>query len=639
MSKNAHYLRNRVLFFSGAFIMIFIVLLYLSNNSEIHYNEGSVRAVKGHIDLSDKLDDHTVFALDGEWEFYPQVHINTNEFDTFPNSKYTNVPGSWAYSFLPTAYKGIATYRLHVKLPNIEGQLLGIRTSNIRLDYRLIIDGKTVFANGIYSYSQIPVPAAFPRTSYFEVKGSEVEIILQINNSYLNNPGIGHSVLIGYEEIIRNLSMTKNNMDIILFAALLSITFVLLLYFWTFYSAKEFNINYLILSINTLLFAIVTSGYREKLLFQFLYNLDTGLLIKIHDFSKIGYYFSLFMLIYRVRKSVYPKIILTSTLFYLFILSGVVMLFPISIYGAYIDFMTFLLYFVFVVYLFLELNYLYKCHKNKLTIKNSFYVLGLIFLPTIYSIGILFYQSKNFWFDMWVSLSIVFYVFFMVSITFVDGVDNIRRNHQLSEEVLKNEFAFLQSQIKPHFLFNTLASIQSMIDIDMQKAHSLLNDLSDYLRSAFEFNHKKHFTSITKELHHVLTYLSIEKERYVDRFKIEIEIDKELYHASILQFSIQPLVENALRHGILVRSQFGVISIKIERIKDRIEVHILDDGVGNDKILVMLEENNESRGVGLKNIHKRLFKLYGEGLHVDSKINIGTHIWFSYPYSLFEEQL
>lgn len=639
MLKQMHKLRNKILFLSGAFIILFIVFVYLSNKSDIHYNDVQVKALKGQIDISEILNNHSVYALDGEWEFYPNQLIDSKEFGNKSVTEYSTVPGSWSYSFIPNKYKGIATYRLMVKLPDVRGQILGIRTSNIRQDYKLIIDGKEIFANGIFSNKNSPIPAGFPRTSFFEVKSINTEIIIQISNNYLNNPGIAHSVLIGQQEIIRNLAMTKNNMDIILFAALVCVTLILFLYFWIFNSQSEVNLNYLVLAFNTFMFALVTAGYREKLLYQFLFKIDTSILLKIHDLSKVGYYISLYILINTVRKTIYPKIVFNLTLWHLIFILSIVCLLPIELYGAYMDALTFTLYVLFVIYLVLEVNYVHKIRKDIRNTEDKFYVFGLILLPTVYSIGIIIYRSKDVWFDMFISLTIVFFIFFMISRTFIDGVENMRKNHKLAEEVLKNEFAFLQSQIKPHFLFNTLSTIQSMIDIDGQKAQYLLNDLSDYLRNAFEFNHQKHLTSISKELQHVSTYLSIEKERYVDRFKVEIEIDNNLNYATILQYSIQPLVENALRHGILVRSQFGTIHIRVILVKDKIEVHIVDNGVGNEKLASLLNEDNDSRGVGIKNIHKRLLKLYGEGLNVQSIKNKGTHIWFSYPYLNFEEEL
>ena len=221
----------------------------------------------------------------------------------------------------------------------------------------------------------------------------------------------------------------------------------------------------------------------------------------------------------------------------------------------------------------------------------------------------------------------------MLSHTFVDGINTINRNHALSEEVLRNEFAFLQSQIKPHFIFNTFSSIQSMIEIDSNKAQEMIHHLSDYLRGTFDFNPNLMYITLEKELEHVKTYLAIEKERYVDRFSVEYDVDESLLRSLILQVSIQPIIENALRHGILVRTKPGFVKIVIYQDQNTIIVMIEDNGVGCDvdQINLYLNSETQSRGVGLKNIHRRLINLYGSGLRFESTIGILTKVSFMVP--------
>lgn len=619
----------------GFLIVFMFSSLYIANMSTIKIDNKSYFSNNGYMDLSQWKDHNTIYALNGEWEFYPNQLIDSR---TIPNQhSFINVPSSWSNSFLPAVYKGNASYRIRLKLPQtLVGEYVGIRTTNIRQNYRLYIDGKLLYANGELSIENVYVPPAFPRTTFFKVENEEVEIIIQVSNNVLNNPGINHSVLFGYEDVIRNFSMTKNNMDFILFTIIISLSIFLMLFFFIFRSNQSKNYDYLGLSINTFFFALATAGYREKLLFQFLYRLDSSTLFLLHDFTKIVYYSSLFALLYRARKNQYPKLIFQMILFYLAFLTTIVLFIPISIYGAYFDFLTLSLFGLFGIIVLLEFKIVLQKYEK---FTHSIYVFSLISLPALYAFTIVIYQSTNVWFDVLVNISIIFFVFFMLSHTFVDGINTINRNHALSEEVLRNEFAFLQSQIKPHFIFNTFSSIQSMIEIDSNKAQEMIHHLSDYLRGTFDFNPNLMYITLEKELEHVKTYLAIEKERYVDRFSVEYDVDESLLRSLILQVSIQPIIENALRHGILVRTKPGFVKIVIYQDQNTIIVMIEDNGVGCDvdQINLYLNSETQSRGVGLKNIHRRLINLYGSGLRFESTIGIGTKVSFMVPLSSKED--
>lgn len=328
-----------------SYIFIFVVVFafivqafIIFDMSKIEIASPSDITKKGDIYLNDWNKDNSIFSLDGEWEKIEEI-VTPSNFST-KNFGYENIPGSWSPGFFPKNYKGVSTYRIRVHLPDhLIGDYLGIRTSNIRQDYRIYIDNRLMFENGSFSNNGTYYPSGIPRTTFFKLQYSTIEIVVQVKNDLLHSPGIGHSVLIGKEEVIRKFSMTKNNMDTILITTILSISIYLLLYFFIFYVNNYVNFNYLILSMNALMFAISAGGYREKLLFQFLYNLDTAVLIWIHDFSKVGYYLTLLFLFYNARKNDYPRLIFKLLLIYVLILLCVLVLVPISIYGAYYDFL------------------------------------------------------------------------------------------------------------------------------------------------------------------------------------------------------------------------------------------------------------------------------------------------------------
>lgn len=202
---------------------------------------------------------------------------------------------------------------------------------------------------------------------------------------------------------------------------------------------------------------------------------------------------------------------------------------------------------------------------------------------------------------------------------------------QSMRERLRMESAWLQAQIQPHFLFNTLNSIIALSEIDIERMQKLLNAFSDVLRSKFNFKNVDDFVTIDSELSLVRSYLHIQKERFGDRLHVVWEIDDNV-SVMIPALSIQPLVENAIEHGIMKQANGGEITIRVIDHGAYAEISVEDDGVGiNDDVLQhILEETPASKsGVGLLNINLRLQRLYGEGLKVHSTPDIGTTISFT----------
>lgn len=200
-------------------------------------------------------------------------------------------------------------------------------------------------------------------------------------------------------------------------------------------------------------------------------------------------------------------------------------------------------------------------------------------------------------------------------------------------ELLRMEAAYLQAQIQPHFLFNTLNSITALSDIDTAKMNDLIEAFSSYLRISFDFWNSEQMVSLEHELELVRAYLFIEKERFEDRLQVEWEIDRNI-HLLLPPLTIQPLVENAVRHGVLSRSKGGTVYIQIRELDYSLKVTIKDNGAGMDehKVRELLKTGtNDKIGIGLLNTDRRLKQLYGKGLLISSKPGEGTSISFEIP--------
>ncbi|MCM1989947.1 ATP-binding protein [Oceanirhabdus seepicola] len=199
------------------------------------------------------------------------------------------------------------------------------------------------------------------------------------------------------------------------------------------------------------------------------------------------------------------------------------------------------------------------------------------------------------------------------------------------EQAVTSELCFLQAQIKPHFLFNALNTIMSFCRTNPERARELLLDLSNYLRKSFDFNNKEKFVSLENEMSFVKSYLAIEKARFSKRLNIIYDIEPNL-NCLMPPLILQPLVENAVRHGIASKRQGGMVKISAKGQNEFVLIKVEDDGIGIDKERLNSILNKTIEGsVGMKNIIKRLDIIYGYGIDIQTEQDKGTTISLKIP--------
>ncbi|WP_080849067.1 sensor histidine kinase [Cytobacillus gottheilii] len=201
----------------------------------------------------------------------------------------------------------------------------------------------------------------------------------------------------------------------------------------------------------------------------------------------------------------------------------------------------------------------------------------------------------------------------------------VSRVEQIKEEANKAELRALQTKINPHFLFNALNAIASTTRRDPDKARELIISLSGYMRYNLEVDEE--FIDIGTALQQVENYIKIEKARFGERLQVEYDIDDiQLKLPSLL---IQPLVENAVIHGILKRKGPGKVTISIKDDGRKIRVSVLDTGagIGQDVIDRLYQGTVSSKQIGLSNVHQRVKLIYGTGL-VIHRLETGTEVYF-----------
>ena len=224
--------------------------------------------------------------------------------------------------------------------------------------------------------------------------------------------------------------------------------------------------------------------------------------------------------------------------------------------------------------------------------------------------------------SFWETYKILFFVNFHFSIAIYWGVVAIHqailyyrkyrerelKTSQLEARLAQTRLQVLKMQLHPHFLFNTLNAISELIHRNPDAADHMITDLSDLLRMSFE-NLEVQEIPLKQELEFLRKYLEIEQTRFHDRLEVKMDIGADTLDASVPNMILQPLVENAIKHGISPKAEGGHINIAAVRSNGHLNLTVSDDGVGIPEGDVKSVEE----GVGLSNTRRRLKHLYGEG--------------------------
>lgn len=201
---------------------------------------------------------------------------------------------------------------------------------------------------------------------------------------------------------------------------------------------------------------------------------------------------------------------------------------------------------------------------------------------------------------------------------------NVQKNIALTREEEKNKEAQIKlmlSQIQPHFIYNSLSAISTLITIDPDKAQEALDRFTEYLRHNLSSLTATRLIDFKDELKHIKTYIALEQMRFNNRINVVYDIQVDDF--SIPPLCIQPLVENAIKHGILKKIEGGTLTISTYERNNYYVVDIKDDGVGFNMEDVDFESNKH---VGLNNIRYRIDTMCHGDITVNSKIDEGTEV-------------
>ena len=630
---NAKKVRTFRLAVSIAVLLIMILFIFLTNRTCVLK---TADAFKGHVNLSGWDVGKEIYALNGDWTFYPNEYTGSGKGIESP--VFIEVPSSMKTSLYERP-KGVnfGTYELNLDVDTPGQYMLFI--PGVRSAYKVYVNGVLLGGVGDTGRTVDEENGVYQPSNYLiNADGTALDIKIETSFFTSVNGGIANDIYLGTVENIYRYSINQLINDILTVGMLIGFGIYPLLLVSRENKGKA-GYFFAGFSIFSALFAI-TINPNAGLFFR--HGIPLKFMVKAEFFAFILMMFC----IYAFLVSVYPydkkrnltKIIAVIDGIYLVLifmsgnkgmLNVVGNLYPIVlVINAAICFRVIVrsiakkkVYamlslsgsFVFVLMGFLEIIASESGRNLRLYLKNDLYNIGLV-------------------------------VFVICHINiFLMEIDRAFENAALADRM---EISYLHAQIAPHFLFNTLNNLYVLMSSDIEKAKDLLMNLSQFLKVKYRFDCNKFDDyKLGDEIGFLKSYADIENYRKQGNIRLQFDFDgekipgdeeinednaeKKWYEKVKFQpMILQPLVENAIRHGY--KSEPLDIRIQVKRADGYLEFLVEDNGAGMPEMQVKMLNKAMSHGVGVQNINYRLSKYCEERLHFDSTPGMGTRIKFRY---------
>ena len=269
-------------------------------------------------------------------------------------------------------------------------------------------------------------------------------------------------------------------------------------------------------------------------------------------------------------------------------------------------------------------------YRENITRRVMIPLLSYIVLPFVAAIVLAFYYGIS-----WINIAISISMILMFVEAMIEQGQKVaqqerilaRQERKIAEqnrELTESRIKTMMSQIRPHFIYNTLGSIEQLCELDPKMAAEMVHDFSRYLRGNFGELDNPMPIRMSQELEHIQSYIRIEQVRFPD---IEITFDMKAGDFQIPALSVQPLIENAIKHGLMKLPREGTVQVSSYETETHYCVDVEDDGVGFDTAILSSDEKH----VGLRNIRGRLEAMCDGVLVIESMPGVGTKVSIRIP--------
>ncbi|TGE32596.1 histidine kinase [Desulfosporosinus sp. Sb-LF] len=622
--------------------IIFIILFVASMLFAIGmmYTSGSGIVDNGNVDLSNvDFNQNKLVALDGQWEFYWDRLLMPGDFNAKQPPQMDSlikVPGTWDDRGAGTKvypHRGVATYRLRLNYPSTLKDP-ALRIQNVTNAYKLYANGQLMAEVGKVSTK----PSDFKDGEKLLILDlpkdtQELELIFQVANLDYARGGLRQGPVFGSKQVLERQKMTLLALQLFFIGSV----FIVSIYYLLLFLLQTKNKTALLFSMLCFITALRSLIWGETPLMIFFPNVSYD--VKMYINYLTGYNLMPIMILFVL--SIYPLeytkttlgLVLLPTLFF----DGM-LLTPPGLMSSFTNYLYVLILLQMIYIMGVQIKAVLRKRDNAIIM---FVAICVFVLASIEDI--LHYKGIG---GINLSYMILYGNFaVIIAMSFVQARqqantykklimynENLVEADTLKDKIMATEMSFLQAQIKPHFLYNALNAIANVCEKDGAKAGKLIIDLAIYLRGSLEFNHMDKMVTLEKELEFINTYFNIEQARFGQKIQLLKEIEIPL-DDQIPVLILQPLVENAVRHGISKKQGGGRVRIRLMQLEEGIGIEVEDDGIGieGEKLTRLLSEERKDQGVGLLNIHHRLLRLYGRGLDISSEVGRGTCVILVIP--------
>ncbi len=584
------------------YIGLTLLILLLALTGGLTFTRGqsidsTATVIQGTADLSASEVTDTIVRLDGTWRFQSSL------LDQVDRHTYRNVPYVTPHQ--------VATYEVDVSLP--PGQY-ALRVPRNHPHIRLAIDGEAVS----------PVYSSTPdsRHAYLvllDTHTPDFRLTMQVTRSDERTTGIQDSLLIGPTSSIMALQNKFFTYDfIIILISLLIFSFYAIVFM---FHRKESL--YLYGAAFFFLIGLSLLTRDQMIIFEFIPAMTY---VVAHKFSMITGLLSLTMLIgFALRLEQVPFSRFLSIASYpLYAFSLIALIIPYSVHATF-DYVAWV--YVLVIALFwtgLNIHWLFERKDDRYPFEFLIFTLALV----IGYIGQLIYVFITHPNQVLYSnvLSLIYFLLMFMLLPVHLSTDK-KQKREVQTFATQSEISFFNSQIKPHFLYNTFGNVIALCYTAPNEAARLLGHLSTYVRFIFENGRTETDISLRQELAVIDSYLMIEQTRFDGAFTIIKEIDETVLDALIPPLLIQPLVENAVQHGLMKQDGVKRLMLSVQDAGDMIDIRIADNGVGFDPKTVL----HEVSGIGIPNVKSRIGYLPDATFKLNSEHGVGTNVHIRLP--------
>lgn len=577
------------------------------------------KATHGKLEINqDQMQEHGRIALDGQWEFYWQAFIDESKLEAHPPDFLADVPATWdrqesALDTIPG--HGHATYRLRVHTDLPPGTRLGLDIPSISSAASFHVGDQLIGRIGRPSaLASDEIGAYNPQTMYFDVPEASFDLIVHVSNHVHARGGLWQSVYLGQAATIAQGERFALGMTAFLLGAL----FLTGLFFLAVHCLRP-EFRYALHFGLVCLSAIVTIDMLSEF---FLPTLMPGLsLTQVIVIWYLSLPISLMFLLLYMHELFRSKLSQAG----------------VWVFGSLLLLQVFL-----TMVLPIEWTTRQATALNGLDAFRVLFILAVILVGArrrsagavlnVLSVLVLLISFVH---DVLLLNNVITSGLGLIAgwgvmlFVFMQMILQAYRIRAYQDEKISSELRFFQAQIKPHFLFNSINAIISISRVDAEQSRSLLQEFARYLRHRFDIGLQNDWVWLSQEIERIQAYLAIEKARHEERLKIRWELAENL-DVRVPVLTLQPLVENAIQHGIMPKRSGGTVTVTIRREEKRWLFAVSDDGVGMDEKKVrQILRQDAGQGIGLKNIDERLRRFFGRGLKIESVPGKGTTVSYA----------